>query len=59
MKSYATGDVYLNFTGDEGEGRIHAGFGDEYDRLAAAKAEWDPDNVFRQNHNVKPLAEAA
>jgi FAD/FMN-containing dehydrogenase len=58
MKSYATGGVYLNFTGDEGEERIHAGFGDKYDRLAAVKAEWDPDNVFRQNHNVKPLAGA-
>jgi FAD/FMN-containing dehydrogenase len=58
MKSYATGGVYLNFTGDEGEERIQAGFGDNYDRLAAVKAEWDPDNVFRQNHNVKPLAEA-
>jgi FAD/FMN-containing dehydrogenase len=58
LKSYATGGVYLNFTGDEGEDRIHAGFGDDWDRLAAVKAEWDPDNVFRQNHNVKPLAEA-
>jgi FAD/FMN-containing dehydrogenase len=59
LKSYATGGVYLNFVGDEGEDRIQAGFGDEYDRLAAVKAEWDPDNVFRQNHNVKPMAEAA
>ena len=59
LKSYATGSVYLNFIGDEGEDRIQAGFGDEYDRLAAVKAEWDPDNVFRQNHNVQPRAEAA
>jgi FAD/FMN-containing dehydrogenase len=59
LKSYATGGVYLNFTGDEGEDRIHAGFGDKYDRLAAVKAEWDPDNVFRQNHNVQPLTAAA
>ena len=59
MKPYATGGVYLNFTGDEGEGRIHAGFGEHYDRLAAVKAEWDPDNAFRLNHNVKPLAKAA
>ena len=59
MKPYATGGVYLNFTGDEGEDRIQAGFGDEYDRLAAVKAEWDPDNIFRQNHNVKPLSTAA
>jgi hypothetical protein len=39
--------------------RVQAGCGDKYDRLAAVKAEWDPDNVFGQNHNVKPLAEAA
>jgi FAD/FMN-containing dehydrogenase len=58
VRPYATGDVYLNFTGDEGEGRTRAGYGEEYDRLAAVKAEWDPDNVFRQNHNVKPLAGA-
>jgi FAD/FMN-containing dehydrogenase len=24
-------------------------------RLRAIKAEWDPDNVFRSNHNVVPL----
>ena len=59
MKPYATGDVYLNFTGDEGEERVQAGFGGSYERLAAVKAEWDPDNIFRQNHNVKPLSAAA
>ena len=59
LKPYSTGDVYLNFIGDEGEDRVQAGFGEEYDRLAAVKAEWDPDNVFRQNHNVKPLSAAA
>ena len=59
LKSYATGGVYLNFTGDEGDERVQAGFGDDYDRLAAVKAEWDPDNVFRQNHNVKPVAQAS
>ncbi len=59
LKSYATGDVYLNFTGDEGEDRVQAGFGGNYDRLAAVKAEWDSENVFRQNHNVRPVAEAA
>ena len=29
MKPYATGDVYLNFIGDEGEERVQAGFGGE------------------------------
>lgn len=37
------------------EDRAIAGFGREnYDRLAALKAELDPDNVFRLNHNVQP-----
>ncbi|MGH3742796.1 MAG: FAD-binding oxidoreductase, partial [Micromonosporaceae bacterium] len=57
MKPYATGAVYLNFIGDEGAERVVAGFGrDNYRRLAAIKAEWDPENVFRQNHNIAPDA---
>jgi FAD/FMN-containing dehydrogenase len=52
---WATGAVYLNFIGDEGRDRLVAGFGREnYDRLAAVKAYYDPDNVFRLNHNIEP-----
>ncbi|MET9378991.1 FAD-binding oxidoreductase [Streptomyces sp. NPDC002992] len=47
--------VYLNFIGSEGEQRVVAGFGaDNYRRLAAVKAAYDPDNVFRLNHNITP-----
>jgi FAD/FMN-containing dehydrogenase len=57
VRPWATGDVYLNFVGDEGEDRVRAGYGDEnYSRLAAVKAEFDPDNVFHLHHNVKPAA---
>ncbi len=52
---YATGGVYLNFIGDEGEERVRAAYGDaKYDRLARIKGEWDPTNVFRGNQNIKP-----
>jgi FAD/FMN-containing dehydrogenase len=56
MKPWATGGVYLNFVGDEGEDRVVAGYGGRasYDRLAAVKAEYDPDNLFHLNHNIKP-----
>jgi FAD/FMN-containing dehydrogenase len=55
MKPFATGDVYLNFIGDEGQDRVIAGFGAEnYKRLAALKAQHDHENVFRLNHNIKP-----
>lgn len=55
LEPWATGAVYLNFIGDEGEERIVASFGREnYDRLARLKAKYDPDNVFHLNQNIKP-----
>ena len=55
LKQWASGAVYLNFIGDEGEDRVVAGFGREnYARLARVKAQYDPGNVFRLNHNIKP-----
>jgi FAD/FMN-containing dehydrogenase len=56
VHQWASGAVYLNFIGDEGTERVVAGLGqDNYDRLAAIKAEWDPDNVFHFNHNIVPI----
>jgi FAD/FMN-containing dehydrogenase len=55
FRPWASGDVYLNFIGDEGTDRVVAGFGPEnYARLARVKKEYDPDNVFHLNHNIKP-----
>ncbi|MFF0485526.1 FAD-binding oxidoreductase [Streptomyces sp. NPDC004435] len=59
MRPWTTEAVYLNFIGAEGEQRVVAGFGaDNYARLAAVKAAYDPDNVFRLNHNITPAAAA-
>ena len=55
--AWATGGLYLNFVGDEGEERIRAAFGEHYERLAAVKTEVDPDNVFRGNQNIRPTGE--
>jgi hypothetical protein len=50
-----TGGVYLNFEPGTSEADVRAGFGAaKLERLAALKAEWDPDNLFRANHNVAP-----
>lgn len=55
FKPWSSGAVYLNFIGDEGEDRVVAGFGREnYARLAKVKARYDPDNIFRLNHNIRP-----
>lgn len=56
-RPWSTGAVYLNFIGSEGEQRVVEGFGAEnYRRLARVKAAFDPDNVFRFNHNITPAA---
>jgi FAD/FMN-containing dehydrogenase len=59
MRPYAIENVYLNFIPNEGEDRLIAGYGREnYERLAAVKTEYDPDNVFHLHHNIKPLQPA-
>jgi FAD/FMN-containing dehydrogenase len=55
MKPWTTGRAYLNFIGDEGEGRVAAAFGPEkFAKLQALKTKWDPTNLFRHNQNIPP-----
>jgi FAD/FMN-containing dehydrogenase len=55
LTPWASGNVYLNFIGDEGKDRVLAGFGQaNYQRLAAVKAQYDPNNIFHLNHNINP-----
>jgi hypothetical protein len=54
LHPYSAGGAYVNFMMDEGEDRIKATYGDNYDKLAAIKAKYDPDNLFRVNQNIKP-----
>jgi FAD/FMN-containing dehydrogenase len=47
--------AYVNFVGDEGEGRIHDVYPDEtFTRLARVKRRYDPTNLFRLNQNIPP-----
>jgi FAD/FMN-containing dehydrogenase len=46
--------VYVNYLDAGEEGRVREAFGANYARLAAIKARYDPENVFRSNHNVLP-----
>ena len=51
------GGGYVNFLhDDEVEGRLEATYGDNYARLGAVKAKYDPKNLFRVNQNIKPTA---
>jgi FAD/FMN-containing dehydrogenase len=56
LRPYATGDVYLNFTGEEGGERTRAGFGERnFERLARVKQAWDPDGVFSGNQRLQSV----
>jgi FAD/FMN-containing dehydrogenase len=56
MGRHSTGGLYLNFPGlgEEKEELVKAGYGVNYERLAALKAEYDPSNLFRMNLNITP-----
>jgi FAD/FMN-containing dehydrogenase len=50
---------YVNFLmDDEAAGRVQATYGENYPRLQAVKAVYDPDNVFRVNQNIAPAPAA-
>jgi FAD/FMN-containing dehydrogenase len=50
--------AYAAFLGDEGEERTRAAYpGATWEKLAAVKAAYDPENVFRLNQNVPPATD--
>lgn len=46
--------AYVNFLSGDDQNRIRGSYGGNYERLAAVKATYDPDNVFHLNQNVAP-----
>ena len=55
LHPFSAGGAYVNFMGDdEDQTRVKAAYGKNYDRLAGIKKKYDPENLFRVNHNIRP-----
>ena len=54
LHPFGSGGAYMNFMMEEGEDRIRASYRGNFDRLAAIKTKYDPDNFFSVNQNVRP-----
>jgi FAD binding domain-containing protein/berberine-like enzyme len=56
LHPHSAGGAYVNMMMDEGEERVRASYRDNYERLARVKAQYDPDNFFHVNQNIRPAA---
>ena len=54
LHPYSAGGAYINMMMEEGQDRVRASYGDNYERLRQVKATYDPTNFFRVNQNIQP-----
>jgi hypothetical protein len=54
IELFGSPGVYINFLGNEGEERVRASYGVNYERLVSLKNRYDPTNFFALNQNIKP-----
>jgi len=56
MTPFSTGGVYSNYMDQDDDALTPAAFADNLERLRRVKAKYDPDNFFRANQNIVPVA---
>lgn len=58
LAPYGLGTAYVNFTADDAPMHVETLYSTtEFSRLVTLKNRLDPDNVFRNNHNIRPRHE--
>jgi FAD binding domain/Berberine and berberine like len=55
MSPSSGGGVYVNALNADEESRLRDAYGLNYGRLSEIKTRYDPSNLFRVNHNIRPL----
>jgi FAD/FMN-containing dehydrogenase len=53
VKPFGAG-AYVNYLGEDESDRLEDAYGGNLARLTEIKRKWDPDNLFRENHNIAP-----
>jgi FAD/FMN-containing dehydrogenase len=56
LSPYMADRCYTNYLSAEDYGRVRHAYGPNYERLVELKRRYDPDNLFRLNHNIDPEA---
>ena len=51
---YASAGAYVNFMTEDESDRVAAAYGANYARLVQMKRQYDPENIFHLNQNIKP-----
>jgi FAD/FMN-containing dehydrogenase len=56
MAPFSNGQTYFNFPGllEDGNAEVRSSYGANHGRLARVKADYDPENRFRLNQNIRP-----
>ena len=54
LHPYSAGGAYVNFMMSEGQDRVKAAYRDNYERLTRVKHDYDPQNLFHINQNIRP-----
>lgn len=55
LRPHSEASAYVNFQSADEQDRSRIDYGQNYDRLVKIKTKYDPTNLFRLNHNIKPL----
>ena len=54
LAPYMADRSYTNYLSADDYDRVRQAYGPNYERLAELKRRYDPDNLFRLNHNIPP-----
>ncbi len=57
LQRFASGEAYVNFLDDGGNAPVRAAYGPNYERLVEIKTNYDPENLFHFNQNIKPKSQ--